>query len=534
MGLCVSKSDFPAVPSEKTVSSGNKRAYQSAINTNTDLDKLAGKDSEATSDRNKLSLAVSSDLNQESQYKSHKENLLLPSYDTNNPGTIFSSVKSNSHSSDGKLSPMQFLMSKDSAGDSVLSKSPSNYTTHKLLGNDLEKNINTFQKLPHDHLKKDSINLIKNINKQNFNNSKVDLKSHSEKSLLPYDTYKVLLLGVGESGKSTILKQFKVLHQGGYTKQELLDMKGIIYRNLLDIAADIITARNLYKIPLSDDDIRGYSTITDKELFENILKLNIFDRSNYILDDSEDSVNIKSLPSIFFAYLSILWNSDATQALLQSKHRKNFYLLGNASYFIKRLKDISQESYLPTVDDVLKCRLKTKGVQEEFLQMKDKNNINLYICDVGGQRIQRKNWIYCFSNVSIIIFCVSLSDYDRPLKEDSKVNALSESIELFDSIVNSKWFVNTQVMLFLNKIDLFLQKLPNSPIKNYLPDYEGDDNDAMASVKHILNLLKARNRANLVIYPHITQATDSSNIEIVFTAMADMVLENRLKASGAI
>ncbi|OBA28228.1 guanine nucleotide binding protein, alpha subunit, partial [Hanseniaspora valbyensis NRRL Y-1626] len=321
---------------------------------------------------------------------------------------------------------------------------------------------------------------------------------------------KVLLLGVGESGKSTVLKQFKVLHQGGYSQEELIKMKGPIYNNLLDIASDIITARNKFKIPITDDDLKGYPK-TENEYISNI----------------------ESLPPIFFAYLAILWNTPATQALLHSKHRKYFHLLGNAPYFISRLEKISEKDYVPTVEDVLKCRVKTKGIQETYVKMKD-GDITLHICDVGGQRVERKKWIYCFSNVSILIFCVSLSDYDRPLREDSKVNALSESIELFDSIVNSKWFVNTQVMLFLNKIDVFLQKLPSSPIKNYFSNYKGKDTDAKASVKHILGLLKERNRSNLVLYPHITQATDSSNIELVFTAMAEVVMENRIKKSGAI
>lgn len=148
--------------------------------------------------------------------------------------------------------------------------------------------------------------------------------------------------------------------------------------------------------------------------------------------------------------------------------------------------------------------------------------------------MERKKWIQCFSNVSILIFCVSLSDYDSPLEEDTKINALSESIQLFDSIVNSKWFVNTQVMLFLNKIDIFIKKLKQSPLNNYFPEYSGDPDDAKASVKYILTLLKSRNRANLTIYPHVTQATDSSNIELVFATLAETVLENKIKNLSAI
>lgn len=421
-----------------------------------------------------------------------------------------------------------------------------------------EKSPNNFKFSTSNLLKQEPNNKNKNLEKQGI--GIINNKNQIAKQQLLDDSHKVLLLGVGESGKSTVLKQFKVLHQGGYSQEELIKMKEAIYNNLLDIASDIITARNKFKIPITDDDLKGYPSIKDAVSFQNVLKMAIPDRSEYIKNNNKDGTNkeeekneeddeeedepeeeteneyisnIESLPPIFFAYLAILWNTPATQALLHSKHRKYFHLLGNAPYFISRLEKISEKDYVPTVEDVLKCRVKTKGIQETYVKMKD-GDITLHICDVGGQRVERKKWIYCFSNVSILIFCVSLSDYDRPLREDSKVNALSESIELFDSIVNSKWFVNTQVMLFLNKIDVFLQKLPSSPIKNYFPNYKGEDTDAKASVKHILGLLKERNRSNLVLYPHITQATDSSNIELVFTAMAEVVMENRIKKSGAI
>ena len=48
-----------------------------------------------------------------------------------------------------------------------------------------------------------------------------------------------------------------------------------------------------------------------------------------------------------------------------------------------------------------------------------------------------------------------------------------EPLTLFDSICNSRWFVKTSIILFLNKIDRFKEKLPISPMKNYFPDYEG-------------------------------------------------------------
>lgn len=45
---------------------------------------------------------------------------------------------------------------------------------------------------------------------------------------------KILLLGAGESGKSTIVKQMKIIHQNGYTRQELESFKPTIVKNTID------------------------------------------------------------------------------------------------------------------------------------------------------------------------------------------------------------------------------------------------------------------------------------------------------------
>jgi G-protein alpha subunit. len=48
-----------------------------------------------------------------------------------------------------------------------------------------------------------------------------------------------------------------------------------------------------------------------------------------------------------------------------------------------------------------------------------------------------------------------------------------ESLKLFDSIVNNEWFFGKSVILFLNKKDLFEEKIPYSPITIIFPDYTG-------------------------------------------------------------
>src|SRR2546423_2739442 len=141
----------------------------------------------------------------------------------------------------------------------------------------------------------------------------------------------------------------------------------------------------------------------------------------------------------------------------------------NGSYF-DSIDRIAQPNYLPTDQDVLRSRVKTTGITETTFIIGD---LTYRMFDVGGQRSERKKWIHCFENVTTILFLVAISEYDQLLFEDETVNRMQEALTLFDSICNSRWFIKTSIILFLNKIDRFKEKLPVSPMQNYFPDYEG-------------------------------------------------------------
>jgi len=50
---------------------------------------------------------------------------------------------------------------------------------------------------------------------------------------------------------------------------------------------------------------------------------------------------------------------------------------------------------------------------------------------------------------------------------------MQESLKLFDSICNNKWFTDTSIILFLNKKDLFEEKIKKSPLTVCFPEYSG-------------------------------------------------------------
>ncbi|SAL97213.1 hypothetical protein [Absidia glauca] len=198
------------------------------------------------------------------------------------------------------------------------------------------------------------------------------------------------------------------------------------------------------------------------------------------------------------------------------------------SYF-DSITRIGSQQYIPSDQDVLRSRVKTIGITETTFVI---DNMTYRMFDVGGQRSERKKWIHCFENVTAIIFLVAISEYDQMLAEDSKVNRLQEAMTLFDSICNSKWFTKTSIILFLNKIDLFAEKLPKSPLANCFPDFTGGDKYELACQFLLQRFVALNTRATKQIYTHFTCATDTKQIKFVMAAISDTVAHNALSEVG--
>ena len=113
--------------------------------------------------------------------------------------------------------------------------------------------------------------------------------------------------------------------------------------------------------------------------------------------------------------------------------------------------------------------------------------------DVGGQRSERRKWIHCFEDVKAIIFLTAINEYDQVciegdipvimgvrhvhqyqvLVEDDAVNRLKESLALFETILRYPWFEKSSIVLFMNKEDIFKEKIVKSDLARYFPTYQG-------------------------------------------------------------
>ncbi|ORX93110.1 guanine nucleotide-binding protein alpha subunit [Basidiobolus meristosporus CBS 931.73] len=317
---------------------------------------------------------------------------------------------------------------------------------------------------------------------------------------------KMLLLGAGESGKSTVVKQMKLIHEGGYTDEERLAFRSVIFTNATQSMKAILEAMRLMGIVLGDNGNHPFAS--------TIVAL-------------PDQIEGERLAPGVTEAIRYLWNDRGIQNCFSRS--REFQLNDSAIYYFECIERIGQPDYIPNDQDILRSRVKTTGITETSFVV---GSVIYRLLDVGGQRSERKKWIHCFEDVMAIIFMVAVSEYDQSLIEDDTVNRMQEALTLFDSICNSRWFVKTSIILFLNKIDLLREKLPISPMSDYFPDFEGGE-DFDAATQYLIQRFQALNKSDAKqVYAHLTCATDTQQMSFVMAAVNDIVIQTNLRGCG--
>jgi len=229
------------------------------------------------------------------------------------------------------------------------------------------------------------------------------------------------------------------------------------------------------------------------------------------------------------AHLRALWADAGIQKTYEM--RATYQLTDSAKYFFDRIDDVCKSGYIPTEQDVLRSRVRTTGIVENEFVI-DGNQFKMF--DVGGQRNERKKWIHCFENVTAVLFVAAMSEYDQVLYEDENTNRMVEALNLFEEICNSRWFRDTAMILFLNKRDLFGEKVEKVSLKVCFPDYSGEDTYE-AGCEFLQEQFESKNRnPDKQVYAHITCATDTDNVSAVFNAVKDIIIRKSLGEAGLV
>ena len=176
-------------------------------------------------------------------------------------------------------------------------------------------------------------------------------------------TASILLLGAGESGKSTFLKQLTLLHGPGFTEKDLAMYADAVRDHIVCAASSLVSAAEKSQLSFTD-------TATLDEFSQQLL-------------DSD-----KTTP-LMLQLAKKLWSDPITTALLAQANQ--FHFSDSDDFFMNQFDRVSASGYVPTTDDCLRVRVQTTGVVAYNFEVQ---NRRLQVYDVGGQRSERKKWYF--------------------------------------------------------------------------------------------------------------------------------------------
>lgn len=337
--------------------------------------------------------------------------------------------------------------------------------------------------------------------------------------------FNILLLGSGGCGKSTFLKQMKIIEseEGNVAEPFPLEERRtkwrmIVFSNIFSGIRVLLEQMQVLRIRFSNsENERKGREIMDIESFQAFLTA---DRTKIRPD--------------FALKVETLWADPGIQSCFE--RRSEYQLEDSTQYFLDNLEHVLEENYIPSVEHVLHVRVKTEQIYHQDIPLKKGGTMRMI--DVGGQRIYREKWIHYFSEVVTIIFITSLSEFNLKLEEDQNVSRTDESLGLFQKIAENKFFLNTCVILFLNKKDLLQQKLQRGVnFQDYFPEFDPDDfedkPDYPKEAEYMMNLYTEKVEdlfhEDRPLYSHVTCATDTNNVKIIWNVVRNTILENAMK-----
>lgn len=106
-------------------------------------------------------------------------------------------------------------------------------------------------------------------------------------------------------------------------------------------------------------------------------------------------------------------------------------------------------------------------------------------------------------------------------------------MEVFGGMVNHELFQNSPWILFLNKKDIFQDKIKTTDLSKTFPQYKGGaDYDEGVEFLKSMYLSQVKTRSPNDIYAHITCALDTEQVKVVFDSVTEFVFKKSAEAAG--
>ncbi|KAL6222505.1 hypothetical protein ACLB2K_005897 [Fragaria x ananassa] len=301
---------------------------------------------------------------------------------------------------------------------------------------------------------------------------------------------KILLVGYNGSGTSTIFKQAKILYKAiPFSEDERENIKFTIQSNVYGYLGILLEGRERFEeetlaeirsqCSSSQMDASGNN---DKTLYSIGPRLRAF--SDWLLKTMVSGDLEAIFPAATREYAPLveeLWNDSAIQATYKRRNELEM-LPGVATYFIERAVDILRVDYEPSDLDILYAEGVTSSnglacVEFSFPQSASEDSIDnidqqdslfrYQLIRVNARGLgENCKWLEMFEDVGMVIFCVSLSDYDQFYVDGngSFSNKMLQTRSFFESMITHPTFEQMDFLLILNKFDVFEEKVERVPL----------------------------------------------------------------------
>jgi GTPase SAR1 family protein len=147
-----------------------------------------------------------------------------------------------------------------------------------------------------------------------------------------------------------------------------------------------------------------------------------------------------------------IWSDDLFYQLWSK-----FYPTGHISetiiYFLNDIDRLNPSLFVPSTNDHLRLRKKTTGITEVVMTIDQEYKFY----DFAGAMQERKKWRLKYADTDVVMFFVSLIDYDKICDEDLETSRLEDSQRLWETVLEQ--FQDKTIFLIFNKYDLLVEKL---------------------------------------------------------------------------
>eukprot|EP00301_Raphidiophrys_heterophryoidea_P008371 c13117_g2_i1.p1 GENE.c13117_g2_i1~~c13117_g2_i1.p1 ORF type:complete len:363 (-),score=96.16 c13117_g2_i1:876-1943(-) len=220
--------------------------------------------------------------------------------------------------------------------------------------------------------------------------------------------------------------------------------------------------------------------------------------------------------------IQALWHSDAIQRTFA--YCRVRCVMDSTQHFLDHIENICAPDFLPSDTDILMNYMHTSERVETLFK---KDNLQFRLIDVGTNRNDRRK----YNSVDAVIFVVAMSDFDMSLPENAQINKLVYSLQCFQQTCSISQFREVSMLVVLNKIDVFREKLKSTNLNVCFPDYTGG-RDFTKATQFVSNKFREVCRSTQACITHCTCALESRDIKLVLQAVNDFTLCQNVILAG--